>query len=96
MQAEVGRRCSHGCVGFQPCRAFLGAALVVVSLVGCRADPATKRESIYDLKSNPTPENIAAIRAMAGDADRDVRATALNALVGLDVDDAVPFWPCKH
>ena len=61
------------------------AALLVVA---CGEDPTTRREHIYDLKRKPTEENVARIRTLLLDEDRDVRATALNALVGLEVVDA--------
>lgn len=47
-----------------------------------------RRGSIYRLQADPTAENVARLREMLADPDRDVRATALHALVGLGVDDA--------
>jgi len=61
----------------------LMACLLVVH---CGTRPEERRLSIYELKSEPTEENVARIRALFDDTDRDVRATALNALVGLGVE----------
>jgi len=58
------------------------------AILGCDTDPAERRSSIYRLKAEPTPDNVGTIRVLLEDADRDVRATALNALVELDVPDA--------
>jgi HEAT repeat protein len=59
-----------------------------VSIAGCGSDSAERRRSIYSLKADPTSENVALLRSWLSDADRDVRATALNALVELRVSDA--------
>jgi len=48
-----------------------------------------RRSAIYDLRDDPTEQNIQAIRDYMSDSDRNVRATALNVLVGLEVADAV-------
>ena len=66
------------------------AILVVACIVAvhCGPRPEERRLSIYDLKSNPTQENVKLIRDLLADTDRDVRATALNALVGLDAADS--------
>ena len=68
----------------------LPAILAVACLVAvhCGPRPEERRISIYDLKSDPTQENVQQIRDLVTDADRDVRATALNALVGLDATDS--------
>ena len=68
----------------------LPAILAVVCLVAlhCGPRPEERRISIYDLKSDPTLENVKQIRDLLADADRDVRATALNAMVGLDAADS--------
>jgi HEAT repeat protein len=50
--------------------------------------PDERRAAIYELKADPTEANVLQIRAWLADPDRDVRATALNGLVGLQVDDA--------
>ncbi len=65
---------------------FVGA--VAILAVGCAHDPEERRGSIYEWKASPTPENVARIRNLLEDADRDVRATALNVLVTLDVEDS--------
>jgi HEAT repeat protein len=56
--------------------------------LGCEPSAEARRGSIYDLRRDPTVENIAKIRGMLTDPDRDIRATALNTLVGMQVDDA--------
>ncbi len=61
-------------------------ASIVCGACGSRSDE--RRLSIYELKSQPTEKNVAQIRAWLSDDDRDVRATALNALIGLDVPDS--------
>jgi len=66
---------------------LLAAACLCV--VACEGTPSQRRSSIYDLRDEPTPANVERIRAFLGDSDRDVRATALNVLVGLEVEDAV-------
>ena len=76
------------------CRLYSGIMLgfVLFSMVfiisGCVEDRNERISSIYALKADPTPENVEQIRIMWADPDRDVRATALNALVGLRVEDA--------
>ncbi len=74
----------------RPTRPRFRAILVVACLVAlhCGPRPEERRLAIYDLKSNPTQENVKLIRDLLADADRDVRATALNALVGLDAPDS--------
>ena len=66
------------------------AILAVACLVAlhCGPRPEDRRLSIYDLKSDPTQENVQQIRDLFSDEDRNVRATALNALVGLDAADS--------
>jgi HEAT repeat protein len=56
--------------------------------VGCGGSSEERRVAIYDLQADPTPANIQRIRALLDDPDPEVRATALNTLVGLDVPDA--------
>ena len=65
---------------------FLSMLLIV--LPGCNRTDEQRRASIYDLKADPTEENVALIREMLADGNRDIRATALNALLQIDVDDA--------
>ena len=62
--------------------------LLVVVAAGCAQSPEERRWDIYELAQDPTPGNLDRIRAMLDDPDRDIRATALNKLVGLGVDDA--------
>lgn len=63
-------------------------AAVVGCFAGCGQAPVEKIGSIYDWKADPTEANRAKIRALLGDPDHDVRATALHALVTLDVPDS--------
>lgn len=62
--------------------------LLCLGLLHCGSDAGERKLALYALKSQPTPENIGTIRERLADADRDVRATALNILVELDVPDA--------
>jgi len=55
---------------------------------GCGADATGRVVSVYELTADPNEENLKKIRALLTDEDGDVRATALNALVTLDVPDA--------
>jgi HEAT repeat protein len=69
--------------------AVLGAGLVLVaSLTACVEDSAERITSIYELKAVPSEANLNRIRSLLDDPDRDVRATALNALVTLEVPDS--------
>ncbi len=65
----------------------IGAVVSIAGLSGCGDDKNQKISSIYEMKANPTERNEAAIRRFLTSPDRDVRATALNALVGLGVAD---------
>ena len=62
--------------------AFVVAALVM--LAGCKAGLDDRIRRVHALSRNPTPANKARIEAMAHDGDRDVRATALVVLAGVD------------
>jgi len=66
------------------------AILAVACLLAlhCGSRPEERRLAIYELKSDPTQEHVQRIRDLLADPDRDVRATALNALVGLDTPDS--------
>jgi HEAT repeat protein len=64
---------------------------LLVVVAGCAESPQERRWDIYELARDPTPANVARIRAMLDDPDRDIRATALNKLVGLGVEDAEPI-----
>jgi len=68
---------------------LLLVAAVALSSVACVKTAAERRASIYDLREDPTEEHIEAIRGYLDDPDRNVRATALNVLVGLEVQDSV-------
>jgi HEAT repeat protein len=71
-------------VGF---RVFM---LLVVGLatVGCVQDTNDRIGSIYEAKADPTEENILKIRESLDDPEGGVRATAINALVGIGVPDS--------
>jgi len=67
---------------------FLSVVGVGLFFFGC-VDSTTERiAEIYELKMDPTPENLATLRELLNEKDRDLRVTALNSLVTLDVDDA--------
>jgi HEAT repeat protein len=70
-----------------PCFPVL-TLLVCLLALHCGSGPEDRRLSIYELKREPTEENLQRIHAMLSDPDRDVRATALNALVGLAVPES--------
>lgn len=70
------------------CRAFLVLLCpALLSMPACEGSPESRRTEIYEMKAEPSVENIESIRVMLDDRDRDVRATALNALIGLGIDD---------
>lgn len=66
----------------------IAAAAILAASLGCSDSPEERREEIYDLKSDASPENIQRIRARLEDQDGEVRAYALHALVRLGVPDA--------
>jgi len=66
---------------------FLALTLCLLTL-HCEPGSDERRAVIYTLKAEPTEEHLLEIRDLLSDTDRDVRATALNALVGLGVPDA--------
>jgi HEAT repeat protein len=67
-----------------------GAATLVLALVlsGCSSSPDERRGEIYECKRDPTPANVEQIRTYLDDDDRDVRATAMFAIVDLDAEGA--------
>jgi HEAT repeat protein len=68
---------------------WITLALFGVSLLaGCQDTRNEKISAVYELKADPTAANVERLREMLDDPDRDVRATALNALVSLREDDA--------
>jgi HEAT repeat protein len=68
---------------------FASMGLCLVALfVGCDDSTTEKIAEIYELKMNPSPENLATLRQLLDEKDRDLRVTALNSLVTLGVDDA--------
>jgi len=66
----------------------IAAAVILAGSLGCSDSPEERREEIYDLKSDASPENIQQIRERLEDQDGEVRAYALHALVRLGVPDA--------
>ncbi len=70
-------------------RPFPAILLALCLTAGCSTDSDERRISIYGLRSAPTADNVQRIRGWLDDPDRDVRATALNALVGLGVEDSL-------
>lgn len=66
----------------------LGAVFGILGILGCAEDRNEKISSIYALKAEPSEANQEEIRRSLDDPDRDIRATALNALVTLRVHDA--------
>jgi len=66
----------------------MGVALAVAASLACSDSPEKRRQSIYDLKIDPTPDNVLLIREQLDDDDGGVRAYALHALVELNVPDA--------
>src|SRR5262245_43775759 len=71
-------------------RSFPAWFLLAVAAASAACGPAAdeRRLSIQKLVAHPSDRNLAQIRTRLSDPDRDVRATALTALVGLDVPDA--------
>jgi HEAT repeat protein len=65
---------------------FLLLCGVLVS--ACAPSAEERRASIYELRADPTEENILEIRELLRDPDRYVRATAMNTLVWLNPPDA--------
>lgn len=63
------------------------AAALLVS--GCAGDVHERIESIHELKLDPSPENLEKIRRYLDDPDKDVRSTAMFALVTAGVPDAI-------
>ena len=62
--------------------------MAVAASLACSDSPEERRQSIYDLKIDPTPDNVLLIREQLDDDDGGVRAYALHALVELKVPDA--------
>ncbi len=86
-----GPRCAPEWSGGSPgrrlaARAALSALLALAA--GCASEPQDRIARIYAWKGEPTPRNVAKIRSLLTDTDRDVRATALHALVAIAVPDA--------
>jgi len=60
----------------------------LVALFHCGQTAEQRRGSIYDLRADPTEDHVRRIREYLSDPHPDVRATALNTLVGLRVPDS--------
>jgi HEAT repeat protein len=69
-------------------RGFPVFLLLGALAIRCGPTSDERRVTIYELRSEPHERNVARIRELLGDSQRDVRATALDALVGLEVPDA--------
>lgn len=67
---------------------FLALILVALGLVGCTENTDERIDQVYAAKAEPSAENIEKIRGFLTDPDRDVRATAVNSLISLQVSDA--------
>ena len=67
---------------------LVAAALSVLLLAGCKSGVDDRIRRAHDLGRRPTPANQARIEAMLKDGDRDVRATALIVMEGVDRDRA--------
>ena len=70
-----------------PVRALLSIAPMLFFLA-CGASPEQQVGSIYEFKRDPTPQNVERLRKFLDNEVPRVRATAVNALVTLDVEDA--------
>ena len=68
--------------------AILLVGVLLLCCLHCDRTTEQRRASVYELSNDPTEENLRQLRDMLSDPDRDVRATALNALVGLEPPDA--------
>jgi HEAT repeat protein len=66
----------------------LGLITACLALAGCTEGTEERIDTIYAAKAEPSAENIERIRQFLEDPDRDVRATAVNSLIGLEVPDA--------
>jgi HEAT repeat protein len=64
---------------------------LLLSSAACSERVEERIDTIYAAKAVPSEENVELIRGFLDDPDRDVRATAVNSLVSLDVPDAVPI-----
>ena len=67
---------------------FLPILVIGVFFFGCEKPTDEKIADIYQLRMNPTPENLATLRELLEEENRDLRVTALNSIVTLGVDDA--------
>ena len=68
-----------GCRGWIP-----GVWIGIVLLVGCQAGVDERIGRVYSLARNPSEPNKNRIEALLNDEDRDVRATALVVMGGID------------
>jgi HEAT repeat protein len=78
-------RCIHAF--FLRCPVFLASACLL-SLAACTPSAEQRLAAIHELQARPTPRNLERLRVLATDADRDVRASALDALATCRAPDA--------
>lgn len=73
-----------------PIGVFFGAVLglSLLSMASCERSTSEKIDDIYKLKFDPTPRNIEALRDLLKHEDADLRVTAMNCLVTLDLEDS--------
>ena len=81
--------CNRKLAALRPGWRATAVVLFACALAACGQTADQRRASIYELRADPTEENIARIRGLLSDPDRDVRATAMNTLVGLRQPDDV-------
>jgi len=67
---------------------FLPILAIAAFFLGCADSTDERIAEIYELGMDPTPENLATLRELLTEKDRDLRVTALHSLVTLGVDDA--------
>ena len=66
----------------------LGLVVIGLGFLGCAENTEERIDAVYAAKAEPSAENVEIIRGFLTDPDRDVRATAVNSLVSLEVPDA--------
>ena len=76
------------CAAYRAVWAGLVGLSILAPLSGCTKSKGERISAIYELKADPTPQNVDRLRRLAADPDRDIRATALNALVSVRSDGA--------
>ena len=81
MNMQIKAQSRHGWL-------FGVALLGFLAVAACDKSTSEKIGDIYQLKLDPTPENIETLRGLLDDKNADLRVTALSCLVTLEVDDA--------